>query len=78
MRCDSSRQALRDASSWLELHRGGLWEAKFEAVEQHLRTEEETMSQTEQETVLQLEHRFAAPRERLFDAFVTRDVHPRR
>ena len=40
-------QALRDASSWLELHRR-LWEAKFEAVEQHLEAEEETMSQTEQ------------------------------
>lgn len=27
--------ALREASSWLELHRS-LWEAKFEAVERHL------------------------------------------
>jgi len=32
------------------------------------------MSQTEQETVLHLEHRFAAPRERVFDAFVNPDV----
>lgn len=66
-------QALRDASSWLELHRR-LWEAKFQAVEQHLEAEEETMSQTGQETVLYLEHRFAAPRERVFDAFVNPDV----
>lgn len=28
-------RGLRDASSWLELHRS-LWEAKFEAVERHL------------------------------------------
>lgn len=28
-------RALREASDWLELHRT-LWEAKFEAVEQHL------------------------------------------
>jgi DNA-binding transcriptional ArsR family regulator len=28
-------RALREASSWLELHRS-LWEAKFEAVERHL------------------------------------------
>ena len=32
-------EPLHDASAWLELHRS-VWEAKFEAVEQHLEEEE--------------------------------------
>jgi DNA-binding transcriptional ArsR family regulator len=35
---------LREASSWLELHRS-LWEAKFEAVERHLAESRERKEQ---------------------------------
>jgi len=33
------RRALRDATQWLELHRA-LWEAKFEAIEEHIAKED--------------------------------------
>lgn len=39
-------RALREASSWLELHRS-LWEAKFEAIERELATTDEGQEGTE-------------------------------
>jgi uncharacterized protein YndB with AHSA1/START domain len=55
-------QPMEAAAEWLERHRA-LWEAKFDAVERYLADE------GREEAVLELRRRFAAPRERVFQAW---------
>jgi uncharacterized protein YndB with AHSA1/START domain/DNA-binding transcriptional ArsR family regulator len=70
-------EGLRGASEWLGLHRS-LWEAKFKAVENTCRLQRRTggpgMTEIRQEIALELEHRYAAPRERVFEAWTNPEV----
>jgi uncharacterized protein YndB with AHSA1/START domain len=67
-------RALRDATRWLEMHRA-LWESKFDVIEEHLSEGGDRMAGIGTETTaLELTHRFAAPRDEVFDAWTNPDV----